>query len=302
MHPGIVELLEGIGVNPEYQPDIEPVRVHEIISDYEGLIIRDKLPVDNALLEKAGALKFIVRAGAGIEKIDLGALERRGIQIVNTPEGNRDALAEHAVGMLLSMLHNISRSHGQVRDNLWVREENRGVELGSLTVGIIGYGYMGEAFSRRLAGFGCKVFAYDKYKHGFDNEFVTEVELETLHEQADIVSFHIPQNEETFGLVDKNYLNKFQKEIYLMNTARGGILNLGDLRDLIIEGRIKGAALDVLENEDIKSLENSQLETFSYLRDHPSVIITPHIAGWTYESYRRINEVVADKIQKLFAS
>ena len=223
-------------------------------------------------------------------------LEDKGIEIVNAPEGNRDALAEHAIGLLLSLLNNINSSDKEVRNFIWDREGNRGIELSDKTVGIIGYGYMGQAFVQRLRAFDCRVLVYDKYKKGFGTKKVEEVSLDKLFDKADILSLHIPLNEETKGWVNAEFLERFRKEIYLLNTARGEILPLIELLKTLDSGKVKGAALDVLEKEKFNNLTDEQKADFENLFSRQNVVLSPHVGGWTFASYKRINEVLVGKI------
>ena len=210
------------------------------------------------MIDSAHQLEFIGRAGAGLDKIDVEYAENRGIEILNAPEGNRDALSEHAMGMLLSLLNHLIKADREVRNWVWEREANRGVELSDKTVGIIGFGYMGQAFVQRLRAFDCRILVYDKYKKGFGTKKVEEVSLEKLYEKADILSLHVPLNEETKGWFDKSFFDRFRKNIYLINTARGEILPIRDLLNLLDEGKMKGAALDVLEKEKFDRLSGEE--------------------------------------------
>jgi D-3-phosphoglycerate dehydrogenase len=256
--------------------------------------------MDRPLLERAKRLKFIGRAGAGLEKIDLDYLAQRSIQLFHAAEGNRDAVGEQAVGMLLALLNHSIRSDQEVRKGIWKREENRGEELGGKTVGIIGYGNMGSAFAKKLLGFGVKVLAYDKYKSGFGDHFVEEVGLEKLQAQSDIVSLHVPLTPETKNWLTLDVLRGFRKPFYLINTARGEIIGFDALNKALDEGILIGAVLDVLENEKFQTFSPEQKLSFERLAARENVIFSPHIAGWTLQSYRRINEVLVDKIQAHF--
>ena len=254
MHESIIPLLEGIGIKADYRPKITRPELLECIGNYEVLLIRSKTDLDVEMIDRADKLEIIGRAGAGLDKIDVAYVEGKGIEIVNAPEGNRDALAEHAVGLLLSLLNNVVRADAEVRNWVWAREANRGIELSDKTVGIIGYGYMGQAFVQRLRAFDCRVLVYDKYKKGFGTKKVEEVSLEKLFDKADILSLHIPLTEETRGWVNKEFIDRFRKDIYLLNTARGEILPVKDLLALLDSGKVHGAALDVLEKEKFDAL------------------------------------------------
>lgn len=271
----------------------------EIINQYCGIVIRSRISIDKEIIDKASNLKFIARVGAGMESIDTEYCAQKGIICLNSPEGNRDAVGEHAVGMLLSLLNNLNKSDKEVKSGRRKREENRGHELGAKTVAIIGYGNMGSSFARKLSGFGCKVLSYDKYKTGYEDGFTKEVEYETIFEQADILSLHVPLTAETKYLVNNDFFSKFKKDIYLINTARGPIVNTFDLVSALKSGKVKAAALDVIEYEDSSfetAAEINNKEEFQYLSSCDNVIMTPHIAGWTHESKLKLAEVLVNKI------
>ena len=226
-------------------------------------------------------------------------MQKKGIQIINAPEGNRDALAEHAVGMLLSLFNKIPQADRQVRNGEWNREKNRGIELMGKQVGIIGYGFMGQAFAARLQGFGCEILAFDKYKPGPFEPYVRSVPIHQLWNETDILSIHLPLTDETHHLIDVAFLNKFRKKIYLLNTSRGGILKQDALIDCLQNGQVIGAALDVLENEKLSSLTPKQQRNLQTLTKHPQILLTPHVAGWTLESYEKINQVLVEKLKAM---
>ena len=296
MHESILELLTRINIVPTYRPDISRDEIMEIISGFEGLLIRSKTTVDKALVDKAQKLEFIGRAGAGLDKIDVACVAAKNIEILNAPEGNKDALAEHAMGMLLGMLNKLNTSDKEIRNWIWNRESNRGVELSDKTVGIIGYGYMGQSFVQRLRSFDCRILVYDKYKKGFGTKKVEEVSLEKLFAKADILSLHIPLSAETKGWVNEVFIDNFHKDIYLLNTARGEIIPTKPLLNLLDSGKVKGAALDVLEKEKFDQLSQTEKSVFKDLFSRPNVMLSPHVAGWTFASYKRINEVLVGKI------
>ena len=301
MHESILPLLKEGGFEPHYKPAVTAQEVPGLLDGYDVLFLRSKLPLNAALLKQANTLKVIGRAGAGLDQIDLEEVNRKNIKLIHASEGNRDAVAEHALGMLLALFNKLHIADRQVRSGQWLREENRGIELGGKTVGIIGFGYMGQALAKRLAGFGCRIIAYDKYKEGFGSEQVEEVSLEALQQQAEVVSFHIPLTEGNRGLVNAQYLNSFTKDIYLINTARGEIMPLEDLVQALKSGKVKAAALDVLENEKLHQLSPQQLLNFNYLISSESVLLSPHVAGWTHESYKKINQVLVQKLQDVYA-
>ena len=237
-----------------------------------------------------------------MEGIDVSYAESHGIICLNSPEGNRDAVGEHTVGMLLSLMNHMNRADRQVRAGEWNREQNRGVEIRGKTVGIIGYGNMGSAFARRLSGFGCSVISYDKYKTGYSDGFTVESSLQDLFETADIVSMHVPLTEETRYMADTGFFRSFQKNIWFINTSRGMVVDTRDLAASLKSGKVKGAALDVLEYEDasFELLRSGVPEELKYLMNAENVVLTPHIAGWTEESKFKLAKVLVDKIIKAF--
>ncbi len=297
MHPSIVPLLEGLGFDVIYRPQIEQEEVYPQLEDCYCLVIRSKVNVDEKLLSYTNELRYIVRAGAGIDNLEVESIISKGIKIINAPEGNRDALAEHAIGMLLALFNNITKSSREIGQGTWDREGNRGVELMGKTVGLIGYGHMGKAFSKRLSSFGCEVLAFDKYKQGFPSKYAKEVPMEDLFGRAEVLSLHVPLTPETKAMVDESFLNRFTNNIYLLNTARGGILSIRALVKGLQKGKVLGAALDVLENEKLATLTKEQKMDLAFLSQSDQVILTPHVAGWTYESYRKINKVLIEKLK-----
>ena len=299
IHTSIIPELEALGLEVNYRPDIKRQEILVIIGDYEGIIVRSKTALDEEFFNVASRLKFIARAGAGLDQIDMAQAAARNIAVVNAPEGNRDALAEHCVGLILCLLNKIHLAHQQICSGNWNREANRGVEIAGKTVGIIGFGYMGRAFARRLAGFGCKILAYDKYKTGFSDNLVSEVSLRNIFEECDILSLHVPLTEETHGMVNAEFVLNFKKNIYIINTARGEILPLRDLKVQLLSGKIIGAALDVHEFERRKSLTPQEDELLGFIKGAENVLLTPHVGGWTLESYEKISRVLFNKIREI---
>lgn len=274
--------------------------VAQSLSDYQGLIIRSRFPLNRDFLSN-GKLRFIGRVGAGLENIDLEACEDLNIEVFNAAEGNRDAVGEQAIGMLLSLFNNLKKADSEVRTGIWKREENRGLEIQGKTIGIIGYGNMGSGLAEKLSGFGARVIAYDKYKKGFSSKLVEEVGLKKLQEEADIISLHTPQTEETVHMINELFIEACVKPFYLINTARGSAVKTSALVDGLKKGKVKGACLDVLEYEksSFQSLFHEQLpEAFDYLTKSEKVILSPHIAGWTHESKVKLAQVILDKIKK----
>ncbi|WP_027378875.1 2-hydroxyacid dehydrogenase [Chryseobacterium daeguense] len=271
------------------------------IEKYDGVIIRSRIPLDKNFLEKAKNLKFIARVGAGMENIDIPTAEKLGIQLINSPEGNRDSVAEHVVGMLLILMNRLFIASQEVKNGIWLREENRGDELMGKTVGLIGYGNMGKATAKRLSGFGCKVIFYDILPD-LSDEYAAQVSLHELKEQAEVLSLHIPLTEESYYLVDGPFISDMKNDFYFINTARGKNVETKALVEAIKFGKVKGACLDVLEYEK-SSFENLETENedLKYLLESEKVIVTPHIAGWTVQSKEKLAQVIVDKIVALFS-
>ena len=300
MHLSIIDLLENEGHQVDYEPKISRSEILEKVADYHGLVIRSKTPMDRELLEKASQLQFIARAGAGLDQIDLEYLVERGIKLFHAAKGNRDAVAEHAIGGLLALFNHVIKADSEVRKGIWDREGNRGHELKGKTVGIMGYGNMGSQFAKRLKGFGVRVMAYDKYKLGFGSEEVEEVIWEKVKAEADVLSLHIPLTSETRNFFTYEELKSFSKPFWMINTARGEVISFEVLNRALDEGILKGAVLDVLENEKFKKFTDKQKEEFVRLAARDNVIFSPHVAGWTFESYEKINKVLVNRIKKAF--
>ena len=295
-HPLISEQLTAKGFVVEEDHSSTYDEVLEKIIDYQGIIIRSRIPLDKNFLTKASHLKFIARVGAGMENIDIETAENLGIKLINSPEGNRDSVAEHVVGMLLILMNRLFIASNEVKNGIWKREENRGDELLGKTFGIIGYGNMGKATAKRLSGFGVEVIFHDILPN-LSDEFATQVSLEELQKRADILSLHIPLTDETHYLVDEEFISKMEKNFYFINTARGKNLKTKALVKAIESGKVLGACLDVLEYEK-SSFENLETENqdLKYLLDSEKVIVTPHIGGWTHQSKEKLAQVIVDKI------
>ncbi|MBN3581745.1 2-hydroxyacid dehydrogenase [Algoriphagus aestuarii] len=300
MHLGIVPMLEKKGHEVNYAPTITRSEILEIVDQYDGLIIRSKTPMNRELLEKAINLKFIGRAGAGLDQIDLEYLVERGVKLFHAAKGNRDAVAEHAIGMLLALFNNIKKSDSEVRKGIWDREGNRGHELMGKSVGILGYGNMGKSFARRLKGFDVDIYAYDKYKFDFGSNTVQEVIWEKVKAEAEILSIHVPLTQETRNFLSIEELESFANPFWLINTARGEVISFKTLNEALDRGIIRGAVLDVLENEKFQRFTDEQKKEFEKLATRENVLFSPHVAGWTFESYKKINRVLVKKITKAF--
>lgn len=304
VHPVLHEKLQAAGwFVLDRSTGFSEAEIQHEWPQYDGIIIRSRFQVDRRWLGLSNNLKFIGRSGAGLDCIDVAAAAEKGIRIFNSPEGNRDAVAEHAIGMLLALFNNILRAHTEVSQGTWKRQANTGMELAGKTVGIIGYGQMGSALAQRLAGFNCRILAYDKYKTGFATDKVMETGLEKIFSEAEVLSLHVPLTPETNGMVDLAWLENFSKPVYLINTARGKILKTADLLKAMENGTVAGACLDVLEYEELgfEALNQAlQHETFEKLAALPNVLLSPHVAGVTRESYYKMASVLADKVIAAF--
>lgn len=297
-HDLLVQGLKNAGFEVEEDYHSSKQEIEKRIEEFDGLILRSRFPIDKIFLEKANSLKFIGRVGAGLENIDESFAAEKNIKLFNAPEGNRDAVAEHALGMLLMLLHRLRIADAEVRNGIWLREENRGDELMGKTVGIIGYGNMGKAFAKRLKGFDVKVVCYD-ILHDVGDENAKQIGLNEFFEEVDVVSLHTPQTKDSNGMVNQSFINSFNKQIYLINTARGKAVVTKDLVEGLKSGKVKGACLDVHEYEKT-SFENLNWdeipEDFKYLIGSDKVILAPHIAGWTHQSKEKLAQTILDKI------
>ncbi len=295
-HPLISEQLTAKGFTVEEDHHSSYNEVLNKIQDYDGIIIRSRIPLDQNFLEHASHLQFIARVGAGMENIDGETADRLGIYLISSPEGNRDSVAEHVVGMLLILMNRLFIASQEVKNGIWKREENRGDELLGKTFGIIGYGNMGKAVAKRLSGFGCEVIFHDILPN-LSDEFATQVSLEELQKRSDIISLHLPITPQTHNLVDADFINTMQKPFYFVNTARGKNVKTKDLVEGIQYGKIKGAALDVLEYEksSFENIDNTNKD-LEFLLASERVIVTPHIAGWTVQSKEKLAQFIVDKI------
>ncbi len=306
-HPLITEQLLAKGFILEEDFTSSYDEVLQKINQYDGIIIRSRIPLDKNFLENAQNLKFIARVGAGMENIDLETAKNLRISLINSPEGNRDAVAEHVVAMLLILMNRLFIASEEVKNGIWKREENRGDELLGKTFGIIGYGNMGKATAKRLSGFGVEVIFYDILPN-LEDEFAKQVSLEELQERADILSLHIPLDASTEYLVDENFISKMKKNFYLVNTARGKNVKTSALVEALKSGKVKAAALDVLEYEKSSfenldtstSLSARNKEDLQFLLESNQVIVTPHIAGWTHQSKEKLAQFIVDKIVQQF--
>lgn len=299
VHPVLEQKLRQVGMNCLDHTKTSFENLLPFLAKAYGVVIRSRFTIDTHFLSLCPNLKFIARSGSGLENIDTKICRELGIRVYNSPEGNRNAVAEHALGMLLSLFHKIQKADKEIRNGEWSRESNRGEELDGKTVGIIGYGNNGSAFAKKLRGFDVRVLAHDKYKSGFGDHFVQECTLNAILEQADVLSFHIPQNKETRFIFNDDFVSKMHKPFYVLNLSRGKIVETEALVSGLKSGKIKGAGLDVLEfeSQSFESFFEQELpSSFSYLISAENVVLTPHVGGWTTESYIKLSSVLAEKI------
>lgn len=301
VHPIMFEGLEKLGFSYDYTPDISLDKVHQIIGGYDGLVVNSKIIAKKELFDKAKKLFFIARLGSGMEIIDQVYAKKKNIHVINSPEGNRNAVAEHALGLLLSLANKFIVADKEVRSKYWNREKNRGFEVQGKTIGLIGFGHTGGTFGKKLAGLEMNVLAYDKYKKDYTHHFphVQESTLEDIQKKADIISFHLPLNEETRHIADKAFFNDCKKGVILINTSRGGIVNTSDLIEGLDSKQIGGACLDVFENEKPHTFSYEEHRMYDDLYRFENVILTPHVAGWTAESKYKLSKVILDKLEKV---
>ncbi|WP_149275420.1 2-hydroxyacid dehydrogenase [Pareuzebyella sediminis] len=302
-HPLLIQKFSELGFENDEDHTSSKKEIEKKIHEYDGLIIRSRFSIDSEFLNKAENLKFIGRLGAGLENIDVAHAEDQGIFLAAAPEGNRNAVGEHTLGMLLSLLNKLNKADREVRSGLWDREGNRGWELDGRTVGIVGYGNMGKAFAKKLKGFNVEVICYD-IKGGVGDENARQVGIMELHQRTEVLSLHVPQTDQTMGMVNAEFIDKFQHPFWLLNTARGKCVVTEDLVTALKSGKIWGAGLDVLEYEKASFenmfVENELPEAFQYLIKADNVILSPHVAGWTVESLEKLALTIVDKIKKKF--
>lgn len=304
-HPLMKEQLNEKGFENHEDYTSSKTEVEEKIHLYDGIILRSRFSIDKPFLDKATRLKFIARVGAGLENIDCEYASEKGIQLISSPEGNRNAVGEHTLGMLLALLNKFKKANTEIKNGKWLREENRGFELDYMTVGIIGYGNMGKSFAKKLRGFDCKVVCYDILPEVGDAN-AQQVSLDEFFKIVDVVSLHTPETPQTLKMVNTSFIEKFSKPFWFLNTARGKSVVTSDLVSALKSGKIKGAGLDVIEYEKTSFEDffsgNAIPEPFDYLLNADNVILTPHIAGWTIESKTKLAQVIVDKIVAQFAS
>ncbi len=301
-HPLIINQFTELGFENHEDYSSSKLEIEEKIHLYDGIVIRSRFSIDKVFLDKATQLKFIGRVGAGLENIDCDYAKSKGVELISAPEGNRNAVGEHALGMLLSLFNKLNKAHSEVQQGKWLREENRGIELDGKTIGIIGYGNMGKAFARKLRGFEVEVIFHDLL-NGIEDENAKQVSLSELQKKADVLSLHTPETEQTIQMVNSGFINSFEKPFWLINTARGKSVVTKDLVSALKQGKILGAGLDVLEYEksSFETLFSSELpEEFQYLIKAENVLLSPHVAGWTKESKIKLAQTIVDKVKAKF--
>ena len=299
VHPYLIETFQTKGYKVMYEPEISYAELLAGMNEVTGLVVTTRLKIDKAVIDAAPALQWIGRLGSGMELINTEYAASKNIACISSPEGNRNAVGEHALGMLLNLANKIAKSSNEIKEGKWLRDENRGIEISGKTIGIIGYGNTGEAFAKILSGFDVTMLGYDINKIGFGGKFIREAELEQICRYADVISFHVPLSEDTRHMADESFFYRLKNKPFIINTSRGNVVETAALINALKAGTIKGAALDVLENEKLQTLSTTEKEQMDFLLAQDNVLITPHIAGYSHEAFLRMSEVLLAKLGSL---
>ena len=299
VHPYLIETFRAKGYEVLYEPEISYAELLLVVPEATGLVVTTRLKIDKVVIDAASALQWIGRLGSGMELIDIVYAESKNIACISSPEGNRNAVGEHALGMLLSLSNKIIKSSKEIKEGKWLRDENRGMEISGKTIGIIGYGNTGEAFAKVLSGFDVTMLGYDTNKNGFGGKFIREADLEQICRYADVISFHVPLSDDTMHMANDVFFEKLQNYPIIINTSRGNVVETAALINALQNDKIKGAALDVIENEKLETFSETEKQQMDFLLNQDNVLMTPHIAGYSNEAFLKMSEVLIRKLEQL---